>query len=168
MNPLPVFVIQILWFLLAWSVIAILFIEPRLRGRDLHDALSVWIAPHLFRVLGLGLLVEQLSPGLSKEFAASTAVGDFITAVLALVSLIALRGRWSLAIPIVWVFNIFGSADLLIALPGAMSAEAASHMHAQWYVPALGVPLMIVAHVMVFRTLLSRRSRDSTSHKSNA
>ncbi len=168
MNPLPVFVIQLLWFLLAWSVIAVLFIEPRLRGRDLNDRLSVWVAPHLFRVLGLGLLVEQLSPGLSKDFAATTAVGDFITAVLALVSLLALRGRWTLAIPLVWVFNIFGSVDLLIALPGAVRAEAASHMHAQWYVPALGVPLMIVAHVMVFRTLLSPGSRGPTSHKSHA
>ena len=34
-------------------------------GLDVHDALSIWIAPHLFRVLGLGLIVQNLSPGLS-------------------------------------------------------------------------------------------------------
>jgi len=157
-NPLAIFAVQFLWFLLAWSLIAWVFVAPRLRGRDLHDALSVWVAPHLFRVLGLGLLVDQLSPGLSRDFALSTAIGDFVTALLALASLLALHMRWRPAIPLVWTFNIFGTGDLLIALPGAARAEAALHMHAQWYVPAVGVPLMLVAHFMIFHTLITRRT----------
>jgi hypothetical protein len=44
--------------------------------------------------------------------------------------------------------------DLAIALPHAARIEAARFLAAQWYVPALGVPLMIVSHLMAFRALL--------------
>ena len=157
MNPLYAFLLQFLWFLLAWSVVAALFIAPRLRKADTTTALSVWVAPHLFRVLGVGLLVPGLSPGMPASFAISTAIGDSITAALALASLIALRRGWHRARSLVWVFNVFGSLDLLAAAVHGGQVAAALHLQAQWYVPVLGVPLMIVAHFMVFHTLLTRR-----------
>lgn len=59
--------------------------------------------------------------------------------------------------PVVWVFNVFGSLDLAVAGVLAARVGAVSHLEAQWYVPGLGVPLMVVTHVMVFHTLLTRR-----------
>ncbi|HEX4946929.1 MAG TPA: hypothetical protein VFZ34_09705 [Blastocatellia bacterium] len=158
MKPAHYFILQFGWFLLAWSVIARLFIVPALQNWTLEDALAVWIAPHLFRVLGVGLLVPNLAPGLPVEFAATTAIGDSLTAVLALGSLVALRQRWSKARTLVWGFNLIGSLDLTAAMIHAAWIQAATYLHAQWYVPALVVPLMIVAHVMVFRTLLRQRT----------
>jgi hypothetical protein len=154
MKPAHYFVLQFGWFLIAWSVIARLFIAPALRTWALDDALMIWIAPHLFRVLGVGLLVPNLSPGLPVEFAATTALGDSITAVLALSSLLALHNRWHRARALVWVFNVVGSLDLTVAMMHAAMIQAATYLHAQWYVPALVVPLMAVTHVMAFRTLL--------------
>lgn len=154
MKPAHYFVLQFGWFLIAWSVIARFFIAPALQHRALDDALMIWIAPHLFRVLGVGLLVPNLSPGLPVEFAATTAIGDSITAVLALGSLLALRKRWRKARALVWVFNVIGALDLTVAMMHAAWIQAATYLHAQWYVPALVVPLMAVTHVMVFRTLL--------------
>ena len=154
MNPVPLFAIQFFWFLLVWIVIANFFVAPRMRGRDVHDVLTVWVAPHLFRVLGVGLLVPNLSPGLPTHFALSTAIGDSVTAILALGSLVALRKRWSKAILLVWGFNVFGSCDLAIAFVQSIQVQAAQYLHAQWFVPAVGVPLMMVTHGMVFVTLV--------------
>jgi hypothetical protein len=54
-----------------------------------------------------------VSPDLPAAFARPAAYGDLIAAVLAL---LALAGLWSrLGIVLVWVFNLWGSADLLYA-----------------------------------------------------
>ena len=156
MESNQLFALQWIWFLIAWMVVATFLVAPRVCRLDVHDALSIWVAPHLFRVLGLGLLVPNLSPGLSASFAIPTAIGDTATAALALLSLTALRQRWRRAILVVWVFNVVGSADMVVAMIHATRVEAASYLEAQWYVAALGVPLMIVCHIMVFHTLLRR------------
>ena len=154
MQPAHYFALQFVWFLLAWSVIAAWFVEPRLRQSNSRDALAVWIAPHLFRVLGVGLLVPNLSPNLPREFALTTALRDSLTALLAFCALLALRRRWRRATTVVWIFNVIGALDLTAAMIHAVRIRAADYLQAQWYVPALLVPLMIVAHVQVFRTLL--------------
>ncbi len=76
-------------------------------------------------------------------------------------SLLALRARWRHARVLVWIFSVFGSADLALALLQAARLEAASHLAGQWYVPALGVPLMLVTHGMVLHTLLARRTQGA-------
>ncbi len=152
------FAFQFIWFLIAWSVIAVFFIEPKLKVKDIYYRLSFWTAFHLFRVLGVGLLVRNLSPGMPKDFALLTAVGDTLTAFLALGSLIALKKRWRYCIPLVWIFNIFGFLDLIYALFSAVSVNASEYLQAQWFVPALIVPLMIVAHIAIFKNLIFQRN----------
>lgn len=141
MNPLVIFVLQFLWFTLAWGCLAVLFVVPRLENTKTNTVLSVWIAPHLFRLLGLGLLAPNLAPGMPAAFAVPTAVGDALTACLALACLWALRLDWRHTRALVWVFNVVGSMDLLLAMTQAARLDAVSHLEAQWYVPALGVPL---------------------------
>jgi hypothetical protein len=158
MNPAPFFVLQFLWFLAAWAVLAALFVAPKLRSYATDDALAICIAPQLFRALGIGLLVPSLSPGMPQSFAIPTAFGDSLTALLALISVLALRRRWPAAREIAWACNLVGAADLAIALPHAATIGAAQFLAAQWYVPALGVPLMIVSHVMAFRILFAKRA----------
>ena len=160
MNPVLLFIVQFVWFLVAWSAIGLILVNPRLQGYDRDQALSVWIAPQLFRVLGVGLLVPNLSPQMPRSFAVATAGGDSITAVLALVSLVVLHRQWAHARSMVWACNIFGSCDVGIALIHAARIEAARFLGAQWYVAAVMVPLMIISHVMVFRTLLRNGSRS--------
>lgn len=154
MNPAPFLALQFVWFLIAWTVVVTLFVRPAIRDYPADDALALWIAPQIFRVLGVGLLVPNLSPGMPASFAVPTAVGDCLTAVLALLSLLALRGRWPAARNVAWACTVVGISDLLIALPHAATIEAARFLATQWYVPALGVPLMVVCHVMALRNLL--------------
>ncbi len=158
MQPFAVFAVQFLWFLCAWSAIALLLVAPRLRRLEPELELSIWLAPQLFRVLGLGLLVPVLAPGMPGSFAIPTAIGDSLTALLALTALGALARRAPGARALAWTCTGFGSADLLVAMVGAARAGAAGHLTVQWYVAALGVPLMVVAHAMAFATLLRTRS----------
>ena len=155
MDPSPFFAAQFLWFLCAWSVVAIVFVAPKLRQLPANDALAIAIAPQLFRVLGVGLLVPALAPGMPRSFALPTALGDSATAVLALLAVIALRERWPIARAAAWACNLVGAADLLAALPHAAAVRASTYLAAQWYVPVLVVPLMIVSHAMSFRLLWS-------------
>ena len=160
-DPTPLFAFQLLWFLVAWAVVARLLVAPRLEGHDTDEVLALWTAPQLFRVLGLGLLVPSLAPEMPPAFALPTALGDTTTALLALATLLALRAGWRHARRLAWVTHGFGLLDLAVALVGAVRHQAAHHLAAQWYVPALVVPLMLVCHVQALSVL--RRARAARS-----
>jgi hypothetical protein len=164
-NPLPLFAFQFFWFLAAWAVVARFVIEPRLRLLAVEDALALCIAPQMFRVLGVGLLVPHLSPDLPHSFALPTAIGDSLTAVLAMIAVVCLARRSPAARRVAWACTIVGAADLVVALPHAASIGAARYLTAQWYVPALVVPLMIVSHVVAIRLLLLSPQRSSGSSR---
>jgi len=102
MEPLVIFVLQFLWFLFAWALIVYFVVWPWSAQFSPDTRLSAWVAPEMFRVLGLGLLVPNLSPGMPSEFAFSTAAGDSITAVLAALAFIGLRRGWRRARVLTW------------------------------------------------------------------
>ena len=69
---------------------------------------------HSFRFVGLSFLVPGVvSPDLPATFAEGAAYGDIVAAALALLTLALLPGR--LGIVAAWVFNLWGSADILHA-----------------------------------------------------
>lgn len=147
--------LQFFLCLLAYSFISWQFVVPWLRQKSKTDALMILVLPHLFRHLGVNLLVQGLSaPTLPKDFANATAIGDLITVGLAWLSLIALRLRWSYAMIFVWIFNVIGCCDLLLNILRGMSLQVANHLGAAWYVPAFVVPFMLVVHILIFVFLL--------------
>lgn len=160
MEPLVIFVSQFLWFLLVWCLLACFLLWPWSARLSSEARLSLWVAPQMFRVLGVGLLVPNLSPGMPTEFAASTAAGDSFTAVLAALAFTGLRRGWPAARGLAWACTIVGSIDLLVAFPHAAATGAISHMAAQWYVPVFAGPPLVVSHVACF-ILLIRGGRES-------
>ncbi|HEX8801687.1 MAG TPA: hypothetical protein VF772_23895 [Terriglobales bacterium] len=69
---------------------------------------------HSFRFIGLAFLVPGVvSPDLPSAFAYSAAFGDIIAATLALLSLSLLSS--GAGIVVAWIFNLWGTVDLLIA-----------------------------------------------------
>ena len=161
MEPLAIFVLQFLWFLFAWSLIAYFVLWPWSERLSPDARLSAWVAPEMFRVLGLGLLVPNLSPGMPDEFASSTAAGDSLTAFLAALSFLGLRREWSSARGLTWACTIVGTLDLLIAFPHAAALGAISHMAAQWYVPVFAGPPLVISHVACFILLVRGGRRGS-------
>jgi len=112
---------------------------------------------HSTRHLGMMFLTRGATfPGLPSEFAYPAAFGDLITAVLAFLAIpLVLRGS-VLAKPMVWLFNIFGTIDLLTAITLATIYNAPMAMGPAYWIPAVAVPLLLVAHYVTF-ILLWRR-----------
>ena len=73
--------------------------------------------------------------------------------MLALLAIVALRSGWSLAVALVWLFNVVGIVDLANAL---RHVDVAPRFGAAWYIPTMLVPLLLVTHFMSFRRLLAR------------
>jgi hypothetical protein len=149
-----IFVVQLLWFVAAWSAIARLVIWPWSRRLAEPERLALFVAPQMFRVLGLGLLAENLSPGMPREFAVATATGDSLTAALALAAFVGLRRGWRAARGLTWGATLVGIGDLAIAFPHAVHTGAVAHLAAQWWVPVFAGPIMIVAHAACLAVLL--------------
>ena len=160
MQPLAIFITQFVWFLIVWSAVAYFVLWPWSRRLPTRTQLAFWIAPQMFRALGLGLLVPNLSPAISQEFAVPTAVVDFFTAILAVPAFIGLLRGWQFARPLAWLCTIIGLNDLLIAFSIAPFIGVANHLAAQWFVPALVGPLMIVAHVACLAALIQSRAQS--------
>jgi hypothetical protein len=112
---------------------------------------------HSMRHLGLMFLTRGATyPGLPPQFAYPAAFGDLITAILAFAAIpLVLRGN-PLAKSAVWIFNIFGTLDLLAAITTATIYNAPVAMGPAYWIPAFWVPLLLVTHYVTF-VLLRRR-----------
>ena len=149
----------------AWGVTAS-FCWPVLRNQPRARALRPLLLLHSFRFLGLAFLVPGVvSPDLPGEFARPAAYGDLIAAVLALIALAGLQSR--LGIGLVWVFNLWGSADLLFAFYQGLIGVGIKpgQLGAAFFIPTFIVPLLFITHGLVFRLLL-QGDRVATPHDS--
>jgi hypothetical protein len=114
MPPAVLFAISNAFGLVAWGAVAWHYIWPALRKLPSPENLKPILMLHGFRFLGLAFLAPGIvSPDLPATFAQPVAYGDLISAILALLALAALGTR--AATVVTWVFNIFGTADLLFA-----------------------------------------------------
>lgn len=158
------FVLSVAGALLASAAVASVYVWPLVRAMPRYDALRLLAAFHAFRFLGMNFMVAGfVSPELSPDFASEVGWGDLIAATLALISMAALSWRWSIAIPIVWVFNVWGTLDLLNAYyMGVTKIQNPGLFGAGIYVPALYVPLLLVSHVLVFMILLRAGTKEET------
>jgi hypothetical protein len=152
------FVLSVVGAFVASFVVANLYVWPKLRSLPRDNALRILASLHAFRFLGMNFLVIGfVSPALSSAVGDQIAWGDFVAAVLALFSIAALTWRWAFAIPIVWILNLWGTADLLNAYyKGATQVANVGLFGAGIYIPALFVPILLTAHLYAFMLLLKR------------
>ena len=106
---------------------------------------------HSLRHLGLMFLTRGATyPGLPWQFAYPAAFGDLISAALAFTALFLVVADSVLARPLVWVFNIFGVLDLIVAITLATVFGAAPYMGPAYWIPAFWVPALLVTHYITF------------------
>jgi len=160
MTTAALFGLSILMNFVASGILTKLYILPRLRVMNREEALLPLVAPHMFRFVGLSFLVPGVvSTSLSTDFARPAGYGDLAAALLAVIAVLALSARASWALPIVWIFNLWGTIDLLYAIyqgqigvridPGSLGAA--------FYIPTVVVPPLLVTHGLIFWLLLRRR-----------
>ena len=155
--PSPIlFGITVVLGLAAWGAVTRHYIWPTLRERPRPESLKPILLLHGFRFLGLAFLLPGVvSPDLPAAFAEPVAYGDFISAILALLALATLGTRTGRMVT--WVFNTFGTADLLFGFyqGGRLSLpDTPGLLGAGYLILAAYVPLLFITHVLAFRILL--------------
>jgi len=145
---------SIVFSFVAWSVVAARYVWPHLRLRPRAEALRPLLILHSFRFVGLAFLVPGVvSTDLPVAFAHSAAFGDAIAAILAVLALLSLPLRGGVVIA--WIFNLWGTADLLNAFYQANHAGLmVGQLGATYFMPTFVVPLLFITHGLVFRILV--------------
>jgi len=160
MTPQVIFFTSVVMSFILWSTTAARYIWPALQARSRVDALYPILLLHASRFVGLAFLVPGVvSPDLPLAFARPAAYGDFLTAIIALLAIAALKKAWGNVL--VWIFNIVGFADLVFAFYRGNQTGAGADpglQGAMYFIPTVVVPLLIVTHVLVFRILLQREA----------
>lgn len=104
------------------------WVKPRLANLSIQDALLPLVFLNTFRYLGLSFMAkEQFYDGFPSAFLNTVGIWDMSTAILAIITAIALKNRWSFAISLVWVFNIVGFTDLVVAFPQFFGLKLYDH-----------------------------------------
>ncbi|MFG1243444.1 ArdC-like ssDNA-binding domain-containing protein [Xanthobacter sp. V7C-4] len=153
-----IFWMQLVTSLFVFSLATAWYLLPTLTKLSRNSALEILLFVHVPRYVGMTLLVtDMIDPKLSGEFRSAAAYGDLLEAVLALASIFALRGNWRFAIPMVWVTNLWGFADLLNGLRGVVSLNVPSfNLSTIWYIYTFYAPVVIISHLLIFWILLSK------------
>ena len=160
MPPQVWFFVSIAFSFIAWGIVTARYIWPGLRLRQGAEALRPLLILHSFRFIGLAFLVPGVvSPDLPSAFAHSAAYGDIIAATLAMLSLLSQpRGT---GVVFAWIFNLWGSADILNAFYQANHAGLlAGQLGATYFIPTLVVPFLLITHGLAFRILLQHETES--------
>ena len=155
--PMNILTVNLLFSTIVFAIAAKLYLLPMLPRLDPRSVVIPILLLHAMRHLGLMFLASgAVFPGLPERFAKPAAYGDLLAAILALVALCAVVRRSSRARPLVGLFNIVGTIDLISAISLATLYRAAPYMGPAYWIPAFWVPALLVTHYVVF-VLLGRR-----------
>ena len=147
--------ISITLAMISWSLIMYWYVHPVIKRLSISEAIQPFLLLHSFRYIGLMFLVPGVTTQiLDSRFSHPAAYGDLIAALLALVALAALRLRMKGSIALVWIFNIWGTADLLNAVTRGLLFTPDGHFGATFWIPATIVPLLLVTHTYLFVVLI--------------
>ncbi|MEZ0355232.1 hypothetical protein [Mycobacterium sp. SA01] len=168
-DSVTIFWLQVLVSCAVCALIAKWYVWPRLTKLSLNSALIPLIFVHVFRYVGMVLLVTgMVDPRLPREALTASAYGDLLAAALALACIFALRAAWRFAIPLVWVFSAWGFGDLLNTVRGVIQTDLPNfNLGAAYFIYTFYAPTVVVAHLMIFWILLKSRSwnNDNNDHR---
>ena len=158
MTVVALFGLSVLMSFLAFGIVTRLYIWPRVEAAAREDAIAALAASHMFRFVGLSFLVPGVvSPTLSPDFAQPAAYGDLGATVLAVLTVLALSARSSWAIPVAWVFNLWGAVDLLNAFYQGLIGVGPGSLGAAYFIPTVMVPPWLITHALMLWLLLRPR-----------
>jgi hypothetical protein len=158
MEDRVMFGLSVILSLLAWGAVCANYVWPKVRYLPLVDAARPLLMLNLFRFVGASFLNSGVATViLPREFSVPAAYGDLIATALAWVALALLRRPGGVVA--LWVFNIWGTLDLLAAFYNGV-AFPPSAFGATFYIPTVYVPLLFCAHGMLF--VLLRKNRSET------
>lgn len=162
MDDRALFGLSVVLGLMAWAAVCVTYVWPWVSQKPFAEAARPLIMLHLFRFVGASFLIPGVAgAALSSDFAVPSAYGDLFAVVLAWVALATLRR--SGGVVSLWVFNVWGTLDLLFAFyKGTVGGDfQPSAFGATFYIPTLYVPLLFCSHFMLFALLLKQSAIGS-------
>lgn len=144
---------------------------PKVRNWTRSLSLAMLTLPHAWRTVGFTFLALWFYQILPAGFAAPAGFGDFAIAIAAPFIAVALWLKWSKAVPAALWFNILGLFDLFIALLTGVTgfgapADQMTNIDPMTafpmvIIPAVFVPLLILAHVISLIKILVHKESAS-------
>ena len=152
MEPIVLFGIQFTFSLAIYALIAWWYVAPRLSRLPREVALVPLVWVHAFRIIGGTILAPgSVDAAVPMEFRTMIGYGDMVTAVLALLALVALRVRWPGAIALVWLCIGVGLLDTVNAIIQSMRFNVFIHsLGLNWTIVTMYVPALLVSTVLIF------------------
>src|SRR5262249_51019528 len=152
---LDILTVNLLFSSLVFYVGARIYLWPKLPELSPRTILVPILLLHAFRHLGLMFLSPGATyPGMPPEFAYPAALGDLVAALLALAAIAALVRGAGISKALVWIFNVWGSADLADAIVLSVTHSGTQFMGPAYWIPAFWVPALLVTHYITFVYLL--------------
>lgn len=149
---------------LVFWIAARIYLLPKLPELAPRSVLLPILLLHAMRHLGLMFLSAGATyPGVPPAFAYPAAFGDLAAAVLAVLAIPAVASNARHAKPLLWMFNVWGSLDLLSAITPATMYDAEPYMGAAYWIPAFWVPALLVTHWITFIVLARHWPQRSVS-----
>src|ERR1700743_3637995 len=147
----------------AWLLCFGAYILPWLKSLDRVAAHRAIATLHSFRFFGLAFLVPGVvGANMPADFASFAAYGDFPTGLLAMLALLTVRRR-----PLFWLFvvgfNVVGAIDILVDYYHGVQidlAQIAGELGANYAIPIIYVPLLMITHVAAFSLLLRQPAAE--------
>ncbi|HLX17548.1 MAG TPA: hypothetical protein VKS24_20350 [Bradyrhizobium sp.] len=143
-----------------FTLIAVWYVAPWLQSQQRTTALSALIWVHVFRDIALQIFsAQKFGFAVSDPTRDMIALGDVTGALLALISLLALRYRPRMAPFLVWLLILETVADLLYGtVAGSQEQIFEKASGVTFMILASYVPLLWVSLALTTWQLLSRRS----------
>jgi hypothetical protein len=153
-GAMNILTVNLLFSTLVFWVAAKLYLLPRLHELKPRAVLLPILLLHSFRHLGLMFLAQGATyAGIPRQFAFPAAFGDLLAALLALAAIPAVARNMRSARLMLWIFNIEGTLDLVVAITLATFYGASAFMGPAYWIPAFWVPALLVTHYIVFVVL---------------
>jgi len=147
---------SVLMSLMVWNKVNRQYLWPRVSHPDLKTAVQPVLFLHCFRFAGLSFLVPGVvNAGLNPAWAMPAAWGDFTAACLAFITLLLINSASFR--PLLWIFNIWGLADLLLAFVDGPRYNILPFLGAGYFIVILYVPILLLTHLAVFKLLLKNK-----------
>src|SRR6266550_60011 len=158
MAPIVLFGVQFTFSLAVYALVAWWYGIPRLSRLPREAALVPLVWVHVFRIVGGTILAPgAVDAAVPMEFRTMIGYGDMATALLALLALIALRARWSAAIPLVWLFIAVGLLDTVNAIIQSLRFNVFTYsLGFNWVIVTAYVPALLVSTALMIMYLLRR------------
>ncbi|MGN6640913.1 MAG: hypothetical protein ACTHJ8_18530 [Mucilaginibacter sp.] len=168
MESTILFAVSVLTGLIMWNKISRRYLWLPYKNLELKKATQPILLLHLFRFAGLSFLIPGVvHAGLNAAWAIPAAFGDFAAAVLAFITL-SLVNNNTLFRASLWIFNILGFADLIVAFIDGPRYNILPFLSVGYFIIILYVPVLLLTHLMVFKLLFLKTGQSAGKETTRA